>query len=246
MIVRKINSGWEVIYQHAHGLLAGQIANQLKYNLRPDLWVETLTAVIEHDDNQLNFEEKSYLNEAGMPQDFTEVERSCEENLERAKRVIEIAERKSGWIALLISMHIDFLYGDLENNALFKPFLKVQKDLRLKLRKQYKINKATAQAYYELLRFCDRCSLILCKNELPALNRKLEINQSIKNKKYFIYLRDNGTVGVEPWIFEKKSFEVGVEKRNLDKASYKSNLELKEDLEEAEVIRIKWKFQCND
>lgn len=246
MIVRKINSGWEVIYQHAHGLLAGQIANQLKHNLRPDLWVETLTAVIEHDDNQLNFEEKSYLNQAGMPQDFTEVERSCEENLERAKRVIEIAQRKSGWIALLISMHIDFLYGDLENDATFKSFLKDQNDLRKKLRKHYNVNKATAKSYYELLRFCDRCSLILCQNKFPALNRKLEINQSINDKKYFIYLRDDGTLGVEPWIFEKKSFEVGVEKRNLDKASYNSNLELKEDLEKAEVLRLKWTFKYED
>ena len=58
MIVRKSSEGFHIIYQAAHGLLAGKIAQELKHKFRPPYWLETLVAVIEHDDQQLNFEEK--------------------------------------------------------------------------------------------------------------------------------------------------------------------------------------------
>ncbi|MEH6408009.1 MAG: DUF3891 family protein [Leeuwenhoekiella sp.] len=243
MIVNKTNEGWQVIYQHAHGVLAGQIANELSHDLRPDFWVEMLTAIVEHDDNQLNFEEKSYLNDGGLPQDFTEVERSKKENLERAQRVMYTAQCKSGYVALLISMHIEFLYGDLrEEQGGFGKFLKEQETLRIKLRAMYNLTKKSAKSYYEILRFCDRCSLILCKNEFPALGRKLEINKSINNSEYYIYRRDDETIGVEPWCFENDTFEVGVEVLQLNKSKFKSNRDLKKTLESSQRIRQEFVF----
>ena len=243
MIVRKTNEGWDIIYQYAHGILAGQIAHQLNHNLRPQLWVETLTAIIEHDDNQLDFKEKPYLNLAGMPQDFTEVERSKDENLERAERIFDTAMRKSGFVALLISQHIEFLYGDLgKEHSGFKKMLAKQKKIRKELRNFYNLNKKEALDYYEILRFCDRCSLILCQQQLPAIERKLEINKSILDEEYFIFQRSDGTISVEPWCFENDKFEVGVEIKSIKDSTFNSNQELKKALDASSLKRETFRF----
>tara|TARA_R110002020_G_scaffold154714_6_gene335329 strand:- start:237918 stop:238655 length:738 start_codon:yes stop_codon:yes gene_type:complete len=244
MIVRKTNEGWDIIYQYAHGILAGQIAHHLKHKFRPEFWVETLTAIIEHDDNQLDFNEKPYLNDAGMPQDFNEVNRSEDENLERAERVFDTAMRKSGFVALLISLHLEFLYGDLEktHNG-FKKMLRKQKKIRKELRTNYSLSKKEAAAYYEILRFCDRCSLILCQEKLPAVERMLEINTSIEGEQYFIFCRSDGSIGVEPWCFESEKFEVGVELHPVTESTFKSNKELKKALDTAAFKRETFSFR---
>src|SRR5690606_18339105 len=111
MIVKNSSEGWHIIYQAAHGILAGKLANELVVKLRPQPWMETLTAIIEHDDQQLNFKEKSYLNDLGMPVDFTEDHQTEDQILERAHRVLNEAALKSKWTAMLVSLHIDFLYN---------------------------------------------------------------------------------------------------------------------------------------
>lgn len=235
MIVKNTEKGWEIIYHYAHGLLAGQVAQQLKHSLRPKLWVETLTAIVEHDDHQLNFDEKNYLNAVGNPLDFTEDKLGVGEILERSTRVMNQASNKSGWIALLISMHINFLFGDLkEENASLKAFFDQQEKLRQRLRKRYGLSKKEASTYYEILRFCDRCSLILCENEIPDGERKLEINTGIADKPHFISNKSK-KITVTPWCFEKDTFELNVEVHHLNKATFKDNMELKKELDEGEV-----------
>jgi hypothetical protein len=66
MIVRKTHRGLHVIFQASHGLLAGKIAEQLKIKYRPSLWLDTLVAIVEHDDQQLDFKENNYLSELGI------------------------------------------------------------------------------------------------------------------------------------------------------------------------------------
>jgi hypothetical protein len=53
MIVNYTEAGWEVITQRAHGLLAAQIAGQWKHIVRTGRWTETLLAIAEHDDAQV-------------------------------------------------------------------------------------------------------------------------------------------------------------------------------------------------
>ncbi len=243
MIVKHTKQGWEIVYQYAHGLLAGQIANQLRHDLRPQLWVETLTAIVEHDDNQLDFDEKNYLTNIGTPLHFTEDESDASKTLEQAKRVVETASHKSGWIALLISMHADFLYSELaKSDADFKVFLDGQHELRKELRKRYKINESQAKEYYRLLLFCDRCSLILCQEQVPSAGRSLEINQTIENKTYFIKAVDENCFTIEPWCFQDDSFTVSIERQRVGQTKFNSNKELKKALENCTVDLKEWKF----
>ena len=215
MIVRNTEQGWELIYHYAHGLLAGEIAQRLKHSLRPERWVETLTAIVEHDDHQLDFDEKNYLNAVGNPLDFTEDRQTTAQILERAERVMAQAVNKSGWIALLISMHIDFLFGHLKKDgAKAKTFFDRQQKLRIILRGRYNLSEEKTTEYYELLRFCDRCSLILCQSQIPDRGRKLEINAGIAKKPHFIAYK-NGKITVSPWCFELDAFEIAIEVHHI-------------------------------
>lgn len=223
MIVNKSLLGLHIILHEAHGLLAGKIANEISKVHRPIHWFETLVAVCEHDDRQLNFKEKDYLSDLGVPMDFTEEKYSVSDILERMKRVLKSAENKSLWVKLLISYHNEFIYGHMKGDSkqIFE-FFKNQETERKNLLEHFAIKESQAQLYYEFLRFCDRLSLILCKDETPESNRLLEINTSIDGKTYFIKKKDDDRLMVSPWIFNQQEFVLSVEERILNKTQFKS------------------------
>ncbi len=109
MIVRQTKDGWVIFSHSSHGLLAGQIAYELADDFRSKNWVDTLTAIIEHDDRQLDFTEKNYLTKTGMPCDFLLENRTVSEIIKRSERLLYQAECKSTWVALLIIHHIRYL-----------------------------------------------------------------------------------------------------------------------------------------
>jgi len=235
MIVKHCEEGWDIVSHYAHGLLAGKIAQQLQIDLRPKFWLDTLTAIVEHDDHLLDFEEQNYLSENGMPLDFTMSCGTNSETLEHAKRVYENSLQKSHLIALLVGRHLEFLYEGLaEEYAPMKKFLENIKSDRSKQRSIYKISKSDEDHSYDILLFCDRLSLILCQDEIPEVERKLEINSTIKDKTYFINQKDD-IYFIEPWCFEQDIIDVEHEYRILDQPSFDSNTALKKALEAAPI-----------
>ncbi len=244
MIVRSSSEGIHIIYQAAHGLLAGKIGQELQIRLRPTLWFETLVAIVEHDDQQLNFKEKRYVSEVGLPMDFTEYDVRVQDSILRAKRVIKQAKSKSLWTALLVSYHLDFLYGSLGKK--FKEaerFLRDQQLFRKKVLSHFGISNDRAKAAYDLLRFCDRCSLVLCKDEIPDAGREVEINTSIENETYYLKKSENNELTVAPWCFQKSSFELTVEETVLKTTQFKSQLAFKKYLRNQERRSLIWKFR---
>lgn len=230
MIVNPHPEGWEIISHYTHGLLAGKIAMQLKSVLRSNHWGDVLTAIIEHDDNLLDFGEKNYLTEAGAPLDFTLDERSDDDARERAERVYRNSLQKSQIVALLIGRHLQFLYGDKikEHSGFRKFFTSVKADRKFQL-KIYGWKNETLESSYKLMRFCDRCSLILCQDLVPDARRKLEINTSIGNSTYFVSRTDVG-LHIDPWPFEQESFKLRFERRLVKKLSFGSNGELEKEI----------------
>lgn len=243
MIVGHENKGWEIVSHYAHGLLAGKFAVQLDRGHLPLYWTDTLTAVIEHDDHLLDFDEREYLTEHGTPLDFTLAKGTDAETLEHAKRVFSSAMQKSQMIGLLVGRHLEFLYQGLSKD--YEPigkFLDGVSGLREGQRKLYGIEKSDEDNLYDMLRFCDRCSLILAQNKIPEVGRKLEINRTIKDKTYFISRDGEGTCKISPWPFHKKEFEIEFEYRMLEQTSFKNNGELKQALDDAEVYLRSFKF----
>lgn len=241
MIVNKSIKGIHIIFHEAHGLLAGKIANEIAAEYRPIQWFETLVAVCEHDDRQLNFDEKDYLSDIGVPLDFTEEKYAVNDVLKRMQRILKSAGNKSLWVKLLISYHLEFIYSHLkEESKQITNFFHNEEKVRLHILKQFKISDKQARIYYEFLRFCDRLSLILCKDEAPDANRLLEINTSINGETYFIKKTENDELIIEPWIFTADKFELSVEERILKETQFKSAAEFESVLMGAAPEFKKW------
>ena len=234
MLVRHHVKGWKVISHYTHALFAGKVGNHLLDKLISSHWPETLTAIINHDDQMVDFNETNYLTEAGTPKDFTMESGNTKDAVIHAKRLYKEAIQKSQWICLLVSRHIEFLYQDNPDEEM-KEFLKIMYEKRKQQRRLYKITIGEENHLYEVLRFCDRVSLIVCGDEVPETGRLLEINTSINNDTYQISSNDDNSYKIEPWIFSKEKFEVDYEYKILEQITYKSNKQLEQCISEGKL-----------
>ncbi|WP_242926462.1 DUF3891 family protein [Pontibacter vulgaris] len=242
MIVNAIPEGWEIIYQQAHGVLAAQLAFHLKPELHCRHWVETIIAIANHDNRQKTWKGKDGLTEAGAPADFTLLPTT----LDQAKALMHATRFQSSWVMLLTSMHMSYLYESQRGkNKSTDNFLDEQLVVQRKCRQALRINKAEAEKGYAVLQWCDRLSLILCKNELPADERTLEITKGPDGKVYFIKQTANNTLIVDPWPFATPGLEVQVAYRTLQQLQFKNDAELATALAKAEVKYKRWAFSEN-
>ena len=241
MLINFLHDGLEVISHPAHGLLAGKIADNIKDKLFVDHWLETMTAIIEHDDEQISHKAKKCISKTGMPMDFTLNTIPVAKSFEHAKAVFEKVNNKSSWSALILSHHLQFLYEDTaKNHAEFSKFLKDLKRFRAEVCERYKVEPDRVSELYKIMIFADRLSLILCQNQVPQLGRELEINTSIDNKKYFISESDNGNLTVKPWPFKDQSFDLTLESRLLSEIKFKDEDEFDAFLAKAPIKIKSW------
>jgi hypothetical protein len=239
MIVNHIPEGWEIIHQRAHGILAVQIASHWKATSRPVRWVETLMAIAEHDDAQEDWQGRNHLNENGTPMHFDQKPFS----FTQMKRIAEVSQHKSRWIALLISKHLSFLYEPLqEDYKELGPFLDAQKAQQAQWTNDLGVKPAEVQYAYDLLQWCDQFSLILCQNELPTGERALEISKGPDGKVYQVRQLSDGTVTVHPWPFEEPEFTVSVETTIVQELQFKNDEELLSAIKASEVRPKVWQL----
>src|ERR1700712_2416275 len=133
MIVVYRDKGWEIFTQRAHGILAAHIAMNWKVSRRPDRWLETLLAVAEHDDAENELDGEELLTPTGGPLNFS----MKTFNLDHCRRLTMMSAAKSRYIALLTSLHMEFLYRkDAHTDKQAYHFLEEQKELRANLAKQ--------------------------------------------------------------------------------------------------------------
>lgn len=241
MIVHSTNEGWEIIHQQAHGLLALQAAMQWEVAKRPVHWIETLTALFEHDDGQEPWAGTNHLTEAGAPLHFAITEYS----IDQCHNMIDIALRKSRWNALMLSRHASFLYEPKRgtDSALDK-FLDQQKSNQTKWRKTYNASQAEVDYAYAFLQWCDAMSLILCLGQLPPDERRLEISKGPDGTHHFVSQRsDDGSISVDPWPFEVPAFSIHVEVYPVSQLKFKTDKELYNAINNAPVEVREWTFK---
>jgi hypothetical protein len=239
MIVNPHEKGWEVIYQQAHALLAAELGFAWRVADRPLHFMKTLAAIAQHDDGQKDWTDSYYLTAAGAPANFTQLPFS----LEQAQQVMKEAKFQGHWRSLLTSMHLSFLHETVRSqHSTWDAFLDEQIALQSTCRKQLKINKAQAQYAYDFMQWCDRFSLILCRRELPEMERALEISQGPDGVKYEVKQLTSGEVQVHPWPFEEKVLEVSVEASYLTQLQFSTAKELAKALQDAPVHLLSWKI----
>ncbi|QJW89051.1 DUF3891 family protein [Spirosoma taeanense] len=240
MIVTQTDTGWQIINQQAHGLLAVQAAMQWRQDKRPIHWVETLIALTEHDDGQDPWTERNHLTSAGAPLHFKILDYS----VEQCKNLIQIGLQKSRWNALMMSMHTSFLYEPKRgSDKALDEFLDQQVDNQKKWRKQYGTRKAEAQYAYDFVQWCDALSLVLCLGQVPPEERRLEVSVGPDGISYFILQRKDRSLLMDPWPFEADGFSVYVETFQVNQLIFKDDNELYNAIQDAPIIISEWVFR---
>lgn len=237
MIVNYTAAGWQIIYQQAHALLAAQLLHQWPAFLPLARWVGLLAAAAQHDDGQRQWDGRYALTPAGAPADFTMKEFSPEQ----AREVMRQARFQGRWRSLLTSLHLSFLYEELRGqNAATDAFLDEQRQCQQRWRRELKLKKDEAQQAYALLQWCDRLSLILCRQELPEMERALEISLGPDGRRYDVRRRADDVVQVQPWPFAAPEFEVSVEAATLRQLQFHDDEELSAALKAATPDTLRW------
>jgi hypothetical protein len=81
-------------------------------------------------------------------------------------QTMDFASSKSRYIALLCSMHLDFVYAkECAGNPEAAAFIKEQRALQQDWRNALKLAPNEAKRDYRLLEWCDALSLLLCQHE---------------------------------------------------------------------------------
>ncbi len=236
MICNRIETGWEMVYQRAHGLLAAQLLTPWREPERPARWTELLTATAQHDNGWQEWEAGAHLTPLNTPLDFTDT--PVDDLVAQSERAVRRAWHQSLWSGLLVSTHVDHLYGKHQDEAL-KTMLRHQRDLRRSWRRVLGVLQKEVDADYSLLRWADTFSLVLCCRNLPFGERRIEI-ETVGATRYHAWERADASLGVEPWPYEKKEFEVGVDVYHLHQLTFESQDELAAALEKARPARRTW------
>jgi len=229
MIVNYTESGWQIITQRSHGLLAAQICAHWKDKPLPERWVETLVATAEHDDVYNEFETDNLLNDKGGPVNFKETTFRSD----YCETLVKMAETKSVYIALLISKHINFVYG---NDPKAKSFCERLHLLEKDWLKVSGLNKTQIDSAYKLLQFCDAFSLLICQDLIQPEKRKIEISEGPDGTSYEMKSTDEKQLSVEPWPFDVNRFTVSYETRTLSKLVFKDLDDFRREVSKAQVV----------
>lgn len=237
MIVNYTKKGWQVVTQRQHGILAALFAAEWKISERPERWMETLLAIAEHDDAEIELDGENLLTDSGGPLNFDmkEFDEAYYEKL------LRLTITKNRYIALLISFHIEFLCRkSAETNSKAKSFLKEQGILRQKWMHELNLKEKDVLRTYDLLEWCDACSLLLCQDLVQPQKRKLEISTGPDKNSYYVQQAGAQKLTITPWPFETEKFVVRFEYRLLNQLQFKSSAEFRKEFLSAEVRETIW------
>lgn len=224
MIVNYKADGWEVITQRAHGILAAQVAFQWKKAERPARWLETLLAIAEHDDAEVELDGENLLTEAGGPLNFD----MKVFDPEHCAKLSILTQTKSRYIALLTSYHMEFLYRkDAAKSSDARAFLQHQQQFRQQCLKSLELTEKASLQIYALVEWCDAFSLLLSQQSMQPESREVEISTGPSGSMYFLKQASDGRLSVRPWPFEVRSFEVTLEYRSIGQLSFSSSAEFR-------------------
>jgi hypothetical protein len=237
MIVNYCEKGWEVITQRAHGLLAMQLAMEWKKTHRPQRWIETLMAIAEHDDAEVELDGEELLTPTGGPLNFN-MKRF---DLDHCIKVRQLSITKSRYIALLTSFHLNFLYQEeAKTNKAAEKFLREQQLLQHQWIKELGMTQEEIKRIYSLLEWCDAFSLIICRQLIQPESRAIEISKGPDSVPYELYQLDHSKLTVCPWPFESKKFEIRYESRLIEQMRFDDSADFRKCFYEAGVRETNW------
>jgi len=141
---------------------------------------QTLDQVAHRDDDLEREWEEDNLTEIGAPMDFTLNQTT---SIQQLVDLVKGARYRGRWVALLISKHLSrLLEVKRGQSANLDQFLEQQQQWQQELESSV----ADVESAYAFMQWCDRLSLILCQQELPADERFLEVSKGPDGNGYDI------------------------------------------------------------
>jgi len=247
MIVRNVDQGWTVVFQTSHGLLAQQIASHLEVAKELPYWFETQVAIGVHDDIHLVYEKgkREQLTQAGAPRDFTLVPMQDEDRVMTMQDRIDEGFRKHSWLGVLQSLHAECLYRGEDTANEMQPMLDMEEKRRESILTQLHIDAPMVRKTYDWMHFSDRLSLILCGDDVPAMNRRLEIITNDEGTRFEIWQDESDRIRVSPWPFVEYKVDLSIEYRTVKQLSFVDDAELGEALKACPVELRKFVISAN-
>ncbi|RYY52650.1 MAG: DUF3891 family protein [Chitinophagaceae bacterium] len=237
MIVKYREEGWEIVTQRSHGIVAAQIGFNWKFGELPAHWVEVMMSIAEHDDAENELDGENLLTATGGPLNYD----MKKFDLEHCMNLASLTIVKSRTIALLTSLHMEFLYASAKpENKKAVRFLADQKKLRSQWMKELSITEKQTMELYNLLQWCDALSLLICKDDMQEEQRKTEISVGPHNVTYYLTKIDEHTLTVEPWPFACEKFPVYYERRHLPRLVFSSSAEFRDQFLASGVEMRSW------
>jgi len=241
MIVTKNLQGWNIFFHRTHALLAFKIGIHIKESFWPipSYRLDGLSAITDHDNGQPKWKKRDNLTEAGAPKDFRQPSSMA---LKEVKSLINSCLHKSSFMSLMISMHCLSIYKEKKDKKV-KDFLRELDNLSKSIIKHLNIKLADAESCYQILRFCDELSLLLCQDDIPKEGRKIQLEPLPGIKENFIREDENGILRLDHWCFDSSEFTLSSEYYKTKKLSYDSDHELISELPlgQPEFIRFDFK-----
>ncbi len=217
MVINQTIQGPQLITQTQHAHLAYAIACRLKEKYRSPYFMEALQAIALHETEKTDFNYTRQLDTLGSPISFDRVAISDENILNKIEDMLDSLKFRSTLVAALVSSHFENLYPKLYKNV-----SSAHSGLPALARGLYQIPEDVYDHLYQILKFADRLSLMICQRELPDAGRTFQINNSLHNKNFYIREQE-GCYCIEPWPFKGTCIELDIEYRILDKVGYKNS-----------------------
>ncbi len=237
MIVRQVNEGWTVVFHTSHGLLAERIASNLREGSQLPFWFETQVAIGQHDDHHRVYLEgrRKHLTDAGAPRDFTLVPMGDKSRVEEMQDRIDETYRKHTWMGIMQSKHAECLYAGEDVDQDMVRMLAKESDRREHAMRRLNVSAAVVQATYDWMQFCDRLSLILCGEDIPAMNRHLEIFTDTDGTRFDTWKDTDDRIRIAPWPFVEEPLKLSIECRTVNRLSFKDDADLGRALKNCDV-----------
>lgn len=239
MICNRTQTGWQIIYQRAHALLAAKLIAPWRAEERPERWMETLSATAQHDNGWQDWETGRRLTPARTPRHFRET--PIDNLVTQSRRALTRAWHQGLWSGLLVSRHVSFLYEPLrgEDDAM-DALLDEQQAQREAWRDQLAVDEEAVSRAYALLRWGDTFSLVLCQQQMPFNQRSLEIDIGPEGTRYHAREVEDGIIEVDPWPYAVEEVVVSVDSYVIEQLTFDSEDALAEALREAALQSCTW------
>lgn len=213
--------GWELTFQRAHAHLAAQLLWPWKATERVQPWLAILQATAQHDHGWQEWDGCDLLDPLGQPRSFTVT--SAQQAAALARRGVERALHQDLYTAILVAMHVEFLYK-VHQDELLKQTLETIRYQRRSWCAHLGVLESEAEQAYQFVLWADTASLILGVED-PAFLALLKLSKD--GQAYALQESQMaGTWRLEPWPYEEREIHLHWDTYRIERHDFDSSAQL--------------------